>query len=111
MVDPVSKSSVQECEKCRMLLRAFWRIDFNSCTLQTVDKKVQPLKRGIPVDPYHRWLFSGCTKPEKLLLVQLAQEKLINPNSRCVVKDLVRAGLIVKRRGLLTVKNDHFADY
>ena len=105
MLDPVSKSSAQESQHWRTLLRPFVRIDLNS------RPAAQQFERRTPVDPYHKWLFSGCAEPEKLLLAQLAQEKLINPNSRPVVDELIRNGLIVWRWGLLTVKNDRFADF
>jgi hypothetical protein len=111
MVDPVSKSSAEDSEQWRTLLRSFARIDLYSRPAQTMDRRVQQFGPSTLVDPYHLWLFSGCTKPEKLLLTQLAQESLINPNSRRVVVELIRKGLIVWKWGLLTVKNDCFGDF
>jgi phosphate butyryltransferase len=41
----------------------------------------------ISIRACYDWLFPGCPEAQKLVLVQLAQEKLINPNSRSVVRD------------------------
>ena len=60
-------------------------------------------------DPYHRWLLDQQSESEKLLLVQLAQEGLVNPNNREVALELIRKGLIVRRWGLLKIQNEEFA--
>jgi hypothetical protein len=111
MVDPVSKSSSEDSERWRTLLRSFVKINPNSSQAQTIDETVEPLERRISADPYHQWLFAGRTEPEKLLLVQLAQEELINPNNRGVVDELIGEGLIERRWGLLAIQNDRFAEF
>ena len=45
-------------------------------------------------------LWSSCTRSEKLVLVQLAQEGFVNPKSREVVAQLVSKGLIIQRPAL-----------
>jgi len=43
--------------------------------------------------------------------VQLAQERLVNPNSHRAVCELMGEGLIERRWGLLTIRDDRFADF
>ena len=58
---------------------------------------------GVPEDAY-RALLSTCSRA-KLVLVQLAQEGLVNPNSRYVVSELMRDGLVVRRNGMIAVRD------
>ena len=46
--------------------------------------------------PYHQALWHACTVDERLVLCQLAQEELINPQNVDVARRLVRIGLIVR---------------
>ncbi|HXM23833.1 MAG TPA: hypothetical protein VN948_21420 [Terriglobales bacterium] len=111
MVDPVSKSPAGESEQWRTVLRSFVRIDLNSSPAQRVDETVEQFEGCVSTGAYHRWLFSGHSRPQKLVLVQLAQERLVNPNSHHVVCELMREGLIERRWGLLTIRDDRFADF
>jgi len=45
-------------------------------------------------------LWSSCTRSEKLVLIQLAQEGFVNPKSREVVAQLVAKGLVIQRPAL-----------
>src|SRR5207248_6134133 len=52
---------------------------------------------GIAAEPFYRTVWVGCSKDEKLVLRQLAEEGVVNPRNRGVVGHLLRSGLI--RRG------------
>jgi hypothetical protein len=43
----------------------------------------------------YEFLFAACTRPEKLMLIQLAQTGLVNPLRPGVLQELIRKGLIV----------------
>ncbi len=43
----------------------------------------------------YKLIWASCTRPEKLLLVQLAQTGMVNPLARETLQELVRKGLIV----------------
>jgi hypothetical protein len=43
----------------------------------------------------YRLFWSACTRPEKLMLVQLAQTGLVNPLGKDTLQELIRKGLIV----------------
>ena len=76
---------------------------------------IEPLERNhhsIQCDPKgHHCLFSRRSKIEKLVLVHLAQEQLVNPNSRQIVRKLISEGHVEKRRGLLTITDPSFANF
>ena len=44
---------------------------------------------------HYRRLWQTCSKPEKLLLIQLAEEGMVNPGDRASLRELMRKGLIV----------------
>jgi hypothetical protein len=46
-------------------------------------------------NPYYRLLWAGCTQQEKLALVQLAEENVLNPKSREAAERLARKLLVV----------------
>src|SRR5262249_259859 len=58
----------------------------------------------------YKLLWSACTRPEKLLLVQLAQTGLVNPMCKATFHELVRKGLIVLKP-YPTVMNDSFTRF
>jgi len=43
----------------------------------------------------YQLLWTSCSRSEKLVLVQLAQERLVNPKSRETVEELIAKGLII----------------
>jgi hypothetical protein len=57
--------------------------------------------------PYYHTLWSSCSTAEKLVLIQLAKEGLINPYCRPVLRELLRKRLIV-RSGGLRLMNESF---
>jgi hypothetical protein len=110
-VDPVANSSEAEREQWRTMLGSFVRIDLNSSPTQRSQETVEQYQHRISAEAYYRWLLSGRPKAQKLALVHLAQEKVINPNSRGVVRELMKEGLVVRRWGMLTVKDHHFSNF
>jgi len=76
---------------------------------------IEPLEinhRSIECDPkVHHCLFSRRSKIEKLVLVHLAQEQLVNPNCRQIIRKLISEGLVEKRRGLLAITDPSFANF
>jgi hypothetical protein len=54
------------------------------------------LRRAVRVhaEPYYQLLWTSCSRSEKLVLIQLAQEGLINPKSRDTLNELVAKGMI-----------------
>jgi hypothetical protein len=76
---------------------------------------IEPLERNHPsiaCDPkVHHYLFSRRSKIEKLVLVHLAQEQLVNPNCRQIVRKLISEGLVEKSRGLLAITDPCFANF
>lgn len=83
-------------------------MDFGSNRAHLPGRTQTGYQRGVTTDPYHRWLFDQRSQSERLLLVQLAQEGLINPNSREVAEELIQKGLIVRRAGLLEIRSAEF---
>jgi hypothetical protein len=108
-VDPIANSPESEREQWRSLLQPFVWIDLNSSLAQRADETTEQFERRISSDAYYHWLLSGRPRPQKLALVQLAQEKVVNPNSRDIVRELMKEGLVVRRRGMLTAKDDQFS--
>ena len=45
-------------------------------------------------DPYYRLIWRECSKEQKFVLSQLAEDGLLNPNNRRTIRQLVRRGLI-----------------
>ena len=58
-------------------------------------------------EAYYRSLWASCSKAEKLMLVQLAEEGLVNRKNERVLRHLMRKGLIV-RTPRLRLMNDTF---
>jgi hypothetical protein len=55
-------------------------------------------------------LWDACTKNEKLVLVQMAAEKVINPKQEATVRGLLQRGLLVRDPGLRII-NQSFARF
>jgi hypothetical protein len=110
-VDPLAKSSGEEREQMQTLLKSFVRIDLNSCPARHAGETQEQFGARISETAYYDWLFSGRPKHQKLVLVQLAQEKLINPNNCHAVRELMRAGLIVRSYGILNICGAGFAEF
>lgn len=56
---------------------------------------------------YYRAVWATCTTGEKLTLVQLAQEGLVNPNNESTIRELLRKGLIY-RCATFRIMNESF---
>jgi hypothetical protein len=110
-VDPLAKSTEDEREQWRSVLQSFVRIDLNSCPTQRSDETEELFQRRISADAYYNWLLSDRPQAQKLALVQMSQEKVVNPNSRGVIHELMKAGLVVRRWGMLTIKDDRFSHF
>jgi hypothetical protein len=107
----VANSPEAEREQWRSLLQPFVRIDLNSGRTQRADETAEQFEGRISADAYYEWLLSARPKPQKLTLVQLAQETVVNPNSRGIVRELMNEGLVMRRWGMLTVKDDRFSQF
>ncbi len=53
---------------------------------------------GSAASPYYQALWNACTADERLLLHQIAEEGVVNPQNHTVVRDLMRVGLVVRNR-------------
>jgi hypothetical protein len=107
--DPVATACDGEMEHWRVLLRSFIRVELGLRQAHVPGRARAHRERRVTTDPYHRWLFDQQSESERLLLVQLAQEGLVNPNSRGLAQELIRKGLIVRRSGLLEIRSAEFA--
>ncbi len=111
MVDPVAIGSESEREQWQIMLRSFVRIDLNSSPTRHPNETVDQFESRISADAYYRWMLADRSRAQKLVLVHLAQEKVVNPNSRGVVRELMKDGLVVRQWGMLTIKDRGFAHF
>jgi hypothetical protein len=66
----------------------------------------------IECDPVvQRRVFFRRSISEKLMLVHLAQEKLVNPRARDILRNLMKEGIIERDSGILKIKDPCFADF
>jgi hypothetical protein len=110
-LDPLSISSIEAREHWRNTLRRFVRIDLTSRLRQRIGEDDADFQSRVSSVSYFHWLFSGLSKPEKLVTIQLAQEDLVNPNSSEIVTELMEQGMIERSCGLLTVMDPDFAKF
>ena len=108
VADPVSKSFGIEREQWDTLLQSFVRIDLPSGSVQGAEQSLKELGTAISDDAYQRWFFPRRSRSEKLVLVHLAQEKVVNPNSRSVLCQLMREGVVDRNSGLVAIKDTGF---
>jgi hypothetical protein len=73
---------------------------------------MEDLRRAIRsrAEPCYQLLWTSCTRSEKLVLIQLAQEGLINPKSRDTLDELIAKGLVLPGAAP-TVFNLTFRDF
>jgi len=107
-VDPLQKALPANREEWQTLLRPFVTIDLHANPNEQADETAL---QSLSKDAYYYWLLSSCSKAKKLALVQLAQEGLVNPHSRCVVSELMRDGLVVRRDGMIAVRDAGFCQF
>lgn len=110
-VDPILVPSIEASDRWRNLLRSFVRIDLNTTSRQRVDEDDAEYQSRISAESYFHWLFAGLPKLDKLVMLQLAQEKVLNPNDRELIDALLEQGMIERKSGLLAVKDDGFAKF
>jgi hypothetical protein len=110
-LNPVMIPSIESSERWRTLLRSFVLIDLHSTPRQRMGEDEADYQQRISSESYFHWLFDGLPRPEKLIMLQLAQENVVNPNSSDTVYGLMEQGLIERRRGLLTVADVGFAKF
>jgi hypothetical protein len=103
--------SIESSERWRTLLRSFVLIDLHSTPRQRIGEDEADYQQRIFSVSYFHWLFDGLPSPEKVVMLQLAQENVVNPNSSHTVYGLMEQGLIERRRGLLTITDVGFAKF
>jgi len=110
-MDPVLVPSIEASDRWRYLLRSFVRIDLNTTPRQRVAEEDADYYSRISTESYFHWLFAALPKLEKLVMLQLAQEKVVNPNDSELLDGLFDQGMVERRHGLLAVKDQGFAHF
>jgi hypothetical protein len=110
-IDPLLKPSIESSERWRILLRSFVRVELNPRLPQRVNEDDADYQNRVTAEAYYRWLMSGLSKSEKLVMIQLAQEGVVNPNSADTVSELMERGMIERRSGLLTVTHNDLGQF
>ena len=110
-MDPVLVPSIEASDRWRYLLRSFVRIDLNTSPRQRVTDNDAEYYSRISKESYFHWVFASLPKLEKLVMLQLAQEKVVNPNDSELFDSLLDQGVIERRHGLLAVKDHDFAEF
>lgn len=110
-LDPVQMTSIEASERWRTVLRSFVRVDLHSTPRQRKDEDDADYQSRISAGSYFHWLFAGLPRNEKLIMLQLAKEKVVNPNSYEIVYELLEQGLIERKHGLLTVTDPGFKHF
>jgi hypothetical protein len=108
-VDPQSVEAIESSERWRMLLRTYVRIDLGWHSGRRKDEKEEEYQERLSAESYYHWLISGMSRYDKLVLLQLAQERVVNPASSEIVYQLMEQGMIARRFGLLEVTDEGFA--
>ena len=62
---------------------------------------------GVAAEPFYRAIWAGCSKDEKLVLRQLAEESVVNPRNAGITAQLLRSG-IVRRDPTFRIMNQTF---
>jgi len=68
------------------------RRDVNSHPRWYVPEASVKIPDMIAEEAYYDWLLSDRRKKQKLLLTQLAEEKIVNPNRKAVAEELINRG-------------------
>jgi hypothetical protein len=95
-----------------MVLIGFVRSTLNTIFFFDLPESCGENQTSAPCDSkaYLR-IFSQYSLPQKLALVQIAQEGLINPKARPVVGELIREGLVTCGSGVVRIDNQCFAEF
>jgi hypothetical protein len=110
-LDPCLIPSIESNDRWRTSLRSFVRIDLHSTPRQRKGEDDADYQQRISSTSYFHWLFDGLPRPEKMVMIQLAQENVVNPNNGHIIHKLLEQGLIERRRGLLTITDAGFANF
>jgi hypothetical protein len=79
-----------------------------------LDLVEEPTAETVPAECDNKTLqliFSRRPKSQKLTLVQVAQERLVNPGNRDMLCKLMKEGLIAREWGILKIRSACFADF
>jgi hypothetical protein len=108
-VDPQYMPSIESSDRWRTLLRSYVRIDLDWHSGQRKNEREEDYHKRIWMESYYDWLISGMSRSDKLVLLQLAQERVVNPSSSSIVYQLIEQGMIERKFGLLEIKEEGFA--
>ena len=86
-------------------------IDLNEGPAKGDNETSEAFEARVSEDGYNNWLFSGRPEGQKLVLVQLAEEGLVNPNSRPDVRELMKDGFLVRENGMLAIRDRDFLQF
>ena len=110
-IDPVMLSSIEDSDRWRALLRSFVRIDLHSIPRQRRDEDDADYHARISTASYFHWLFAALPRNQKLVILQLAKERVVSPKSSEIVCELLEQGLVERKHGLLTVEDPGFRHF
>jgi hypothetical protein len=110
-MDPILIPAIEASDRWRHLLHSFVRIDLNTTPRQRVGEDDAEYQSRISAESYFHWLFAGLPKLDKLVMLQLAQERVVNPNDSELIDGLMEQGMIERKWGLLAVKDHGFAKF
>jgi len=105
----------EECRPHRSL-RGFGQMITEAVEQRVKDGQPAPTHEQLMDEVYekalalYKLLWSACTRPEKLLLVQLAQTGLVNPICKDTLHDLIRKRLVVLKP-YPTIMNESFTRF
>ena len=111
-----SNATPQE-QRGHTLLAHFMRIDLRSKPgMPELDPTgssatIPQFERKAISNAYYRWILSGCSRDEQLVLAHLAIEGLVNPRNEKVIEELLAKRLIAVKGGLLSVSDGGFEDF
>ena len=110
-VHPVSKAKEESRGRWEAALQTFVCRDVSSHPSWHVPESSVKIPDIIAEEAYYDWLLAGRDKEQKLLLAQVAEEKIVNPNSKAVTEELVNEGLLKRSHGMLEVFSGGFAKF
>lgn len=109
---PVADSAAcvidDECQWTDELGEIAKRLDPKVCALMSASRIVEHI--GDHAEPYYRSIWNLCSEDEKVVLIQLAEEGLVNPRHFSVLRRLRRRRL-VRTHGQIRIMNESFARF
>jgi hypothetical protein len=110
-IDPVMLTTLEASDRWRALLRSFVRVDLHSVPRQRRDEDDADYQARISTASYFHWLFAALPRDQKLVILQLAKERVVSPKSSDIVCELIEQGLVERKHGLLTVEDPAFRHF